>query len=81
MVEFSVIPTEILQRPKKNNVIFEETITSRFISISVSIPAVTSASTFIVKTTTRTMKPVRQKLINEVKVKADLYRIILRILD
>ena len=80
MVESPVMSTEILQRPKKN-VIFEEIVVSRSVSISVSafveIPAPTSAVKMMIKT----MKPVRQKLINKVRAKADPYRVILRILD
>ena len=72
--------TEILQRPKKN-IIFEKIIISYSISTSVFIFIVTPASTSAVKITTKTMKPVRQKLINEVKAKADSYKVILRILD
>ncbi len=59
MIESPVIPTEILQRPKKKNITFEETTTPRSISTSISIFAVTPASTSTAKTTTKTMKPVR----------------------
>ncbi len=79
MVESPVMSTEILQRPKKN-VIFEEIATPRSVSTSISTPAVTSIFISTTKTT-KTMKPVRQKLINEVRAKADFYGVILRILD
>ncbi len=59
MVEFFIVSTEILQRPKKKNVIFEEVVTSRFISIFIFVSAVTPASTSAVKTTMKTIKPVR----------------------
>ncbi len=81
MVEFSIIPIEILQRSKKKNVIFEEIITPRFISISIFVFVETPVFIFAVKTTTKTMKLVRQKLINEVRAKANPYEVILRILD
>ena len=81
MVEFPIIFTKILQRPKKKNIIFEVIAVSRFILIFISAFAVTPALTSAVKITTKTIKPVRQKLINEIKAKADLYRVILRILD
>ncbi len=78
MIEFPIILTEILLRPpKKKNIIFEEIIISRFISIFISAPALTPAPTSAAKTTTKTMKPVRQKLINEVRAKTDPYKIIL----
>ena len=77
IVEFSIIFIEILQRPNKKNVIFEKIITPRFISIFVSASAVILVSIFAAKTTTKTMKPVRQKLINEVRAKTDFYRVIL----
>ncbi len=78
MIEFFIIFIEILLRPsKKKNIIFEEIIIPYFISISVFISAVTLISTSAVKTTTKTMKPVRQKLVNEIRAKADPYRIIL----
>ena len=53
------MPTEILQHPKKKNIIFEEIAISRFISIFIFIPVVTPVSTSTVKITTKTMKPVR----------------------
>ena len=72
--------TEILQRSKKKNIIFEEIIIPRFISIFVSASAVTPAPISTVKTT-KTMKPIQQKLINEIRAKADPHKIILRMLD
>ncbi len=75
------MPTEILQRPKKKNITFEKIVTPRSILISISIPAETPAPTSAAKTTIKTMKPVRQKLINKIKAKADPYKIILRILN
>ncbi len=78
MVEFFIIPTEILLRSsKKKNIIFEEIAAPRFISIFIFISIVTLVFIFAVKTTTKTIKPVRQKLINEVKTKADFYGVIL----
>ncbi len=78
MIESSIIFIKILLRPsKKKNIIFEKTAISRFISTSISAPAATLAPIFAAKTTTKTMKPVRQKLINKIKTKADLYKIIL----
>ena len=71
------MPTEILQRPKKKNIIFEKITTFRSISISISAPTVTPAPTSAAKMTTKTMKPVRQKLINKVRAKADPYKVIL----
>ncbi len=59
MVESPVMLTEILQRPKKKNVIFEETVISRFISRFISVPAVISAFISAAKTMTKTIKPVR----------------------
>ncbi len=59
MVESFIIPTEILQRPKKKNIIFEEATISHSISTSISTFAVTLISTSTVKTTTKTMKPIR----------------------
>ena len=60
MVESSTIPTEILLRPpKKKNIIFEEIIISRSISISISVFIVTLALTSAAKMTMKTMKPVR----------------------
>ncbi len=55
MIKSPIIPTEILQRPKKKNIIFKKIAISR----SISAPAVTPASTFTIKTTTKTMKPIR----------------------
>src|SRR6266511_3261721 len=81
MVEFSIIPTEILQRPKKKNIIFKKIITPRSVSTSISTPAVTPAPTSAAKTTIKTMKPVQQKLFNKIKAKTDPYRIILQILN
>ncbi len=77
MVESSIVSNEILQRPKKKNIIFDKVAISRFVSIFVFILAVTPVFTFTDKMTTKTMKPVRQKLINEIKTKADPYGIIL----
>ncbi len=71
------MPTEILQRPKKKNIIFKETITPRSVSTSISTPAKTPAPTSAAKTTIKTMKPVRQKLINKIRAKADPYKVIL----
>ncbi len=81
MIESFVIFTEILQRPKKKNIIFEKIVTPRFISISIFTPAVTLISTSTIKITTKTIKPIRQKLINEIKTKTDPHGVILRILD
>jgi len=81
MIESSIIPAEILQRPKKKNIIFKKITTPRSILISIFIPAVTPISTSAAKITTKTIKPVRQKLINKIKAKADLYKVILRILN
>ncbi len=72
---------EILQRSKKKNIIFEEIIISRSVSTSVSIFVEIPAPTSTAKTTIKTIKPVRQKLINKVRAKADPYGVILRILD
>ena len=78
MVKSPIMPTEILQRPpKKKNVIFEEIVASRSVSTSISAFTVTPVSISAAKTTTKTMKPVRQKLINEVRAKADLHGVIL----
>ena len=72
------MPTEILLRsPKKKNITFEEIAAPRSISIFIFVPAVTPAPTSAIKTTTKTIKPVRQKLINKIKAKADLYKVIL----
>ena len=81
MIESLIMSTEILQRPKKKNVIFKEIIIPRFISIFVFVYAVTPVSISAAKTMTKTMKPVRQKLINKVRTKTNLYKLILRILD
>ncbi len=60
MIESPIISTEILQRPpKKKNIIFEEIVISHSISISVSASAVTPAPIFTIKTTIKTIKPVR----------------------
>ena len=80
MIESPVIPTEILQRPKKKNITFEKTTALRSISTSISTPAVTPAPTSAAKTTTKTMKPVRQKLINKIRAKADPHKVILQYL-
>ncbi len=70
--------TEILLRsPKKKNIIFKEIAISRSVLIFISVFVVISAFTSAAKMTTKTMKSVRQKLINEVRAKADLYRVIL----
>ena len=81
MVEFSIIPTEILQRPKKKNIIFKKIITPRSVSTSISTPAETLTLTSAIKITIKTLKSVRQKLINEIKAKTDFYEVILRILN
>ena len=81
MIEFFVIPTKILQRPKKKNVIFEEIVVFCFISTFIFIFTEILVPTSAAKTTTKTMKPIQQKLINKIKAKADLYGVILRILD
>ncbi len=59
MVKSLIIPTEILQRPKKKNIIFEEIIISRFILISIFTPVMTPAFIFAIKMITKTIKPVR----------------------
>ena len=69
--------TEILQRPKKKNIIFKKITIPRFISTSISIPIETLVPTSAAKTITKTIKPVRQKLINKIKAKADPYKVIL----
>ncbi len=71
------MPTEILQRPKKKNIIFEKIITPRSISTFIFIPTKTPAPTSAAKTTIKTIKPIRQKLINKIKTKTDPYKIIL----
>ncbi len=81
MIESFIIPTEILQRPKKKNIIFEELIIFYSVSTSISIFTEILASISAAKTTIKTMKSIRQKLINKVRAKADPYKIILRILD
>ncbi len=73
--------TEILQRPKKKNIIFKKIIISCSILISVFASAETLVFTFAVKTIIKTIKPVRQKLINEIRTKTDSYGVILQILD
>src|SRR6266536_2683477 len=80
MIESSIIFIEILQRPKKKNIIFKKIIIPRSISIFIFTFIVILVLIGAIKTT-KTMKPVRQKLINEIRAKTDLYRIILRILD
>ncbi len=72
---------EILQRSKKKNITFEEIIIPRSISIFIFISAETPVFTFAAKKTIKTMKPVRQKLINKIRAKADPHRVILRILN
>ncbi len=60
------MPTEILLRPsKKKNITFEKTAAFRSISISIFTSVVTLVPTSAAKITTKTMKPVRQKLINK----------------
>ncbi len=59
MVESPIVPTEILQCSKKKNVIFEEIITPRFVSIFIFVFIVISVFTSAVKMTMKTMKPVR----------------------
>ncbi len=59
MIEFFIMSTEILQLPKKKNIIFEEIAAPHFISIFVFTPAETPAPISAAKTTTKTMKPVR----------------------
>ncbi len=81
MVESFIIFIEILQRPKKKNIIFEKITVPHFILISIFISAEIPAPTSAAKTTTKTIKPVRQKLINKVRANADSYGVILRILD
>ena len=53
------MPTEILQRPKKKNVIFEKIVTPHSISTSISVFVETPAPTSAAKTTMKTIKPVR----------------------
>ncbi len=72
---------EILQRPKKKNIIFKKIIISHSILISISTLAETPTPTSATKTTIKTIKPVRQKLINKIKAKTDSYKIILQILN
>jgi len=81
MIESPIILTKILQRPKKKNIIFEELATPRSISTSIFISAETPTPISAVKTTIKTLKPVRQKLINKIKTKTDPYGVILRILN
>ncbi len=81
MVESFIMFTEILQRSKRKNIIFEKLIIPRFILISVFISAEISTPTSAAKIMIKTLKPIRQKLINKVRAKADPYKIILRILD
>ncbi len=81
MIEPLIIPTEILQRPKKKNITFEKTVIPRSISIFISTPTVIPVPTSAAKTTMKTIKPIRQKLINKIKAKVDPHKIILRILD
>ncbi len=73
--------TEILQRLKKKNIIFEKIAIFYFISIFIFTSVVTLISTFAAKITMKTIKPIRQKLINKIKAKTDLYRVILQILN
>ena len=49
MIKSLIIFTEILQRPKKKNIIFEKITTPRFISIFIFIFTVTPVSTSAVK--------------------------------
>ncbi len=56
MVESFVVPTEILQRPKKKNIIFEKIVFSRFISTSVFISTEILVFISAAKTTTKTIK-------------------------
>jgi len=58
MIEFFIISIEILQRPKKKNVIFEKIVIFCFISIFIFTPAEILVFIFAVKTMTKTMKPV-----------------------
>ena len=51
--------TEILQRSKKKNIIFEKITIPRSILIFISAPAETPAPTSAAKTTIKMMKPVR----------------------
>ncbi len=81
MIKSFIISTEILQRPKKKNIIFEEIIISYFISTSIFVSVVILVFISAVKTTIKTMKSVRQKLINKIRAKTDFYKVILRILD
>ncbi len=50
--------TEILQRPEKKNITFEEITIPHSVSIFISTPAVTPAPISTTKTT-KTIKPVR----------------------
>ena len=59
MVESPIISTEILQRSKKKNVIFEKVATSRFISTSIFVLVVIFVSILAAKMTAKTIKPVR----------------------
>ncbi len=59
MVKSFIVLTEILQRPKKKNIIFKEIAAPRFVSIFIFISAVTLVSTFAVTITMKTIKPVR----------------------
>ena len=62
---------------KKKNVIFKKIVVFYFVSTSISVSAVTLLFISAVKTTMKIMKPVRQKLINEIRAKADFYEVIL----
>ncbi len=73
--------TEILQCSKKKNIIFEEITIFRSVSIFIFIFAETPVSISAVKIMIKTIKSVRQKLINKVRAKADFYKVILQILD
>ncbi len=78
MIKSPAVFIEILLRSsKKKNIIFEEIVIFCFISIFISAFVVTSVFISAIKTTTKTMKPVRQKLINKIRAKTDLYEVIL----
>ena len=53
------MPTEILQHPKKKNIIFEEIVVFYFISIFISVFIVTPAPISAAKMTMKTIKSVR----------------------
>ncbi len=58
MVKSPIISTEILQRSKKKNVIFEKVATPHFISTSIFILVVILVSILAAKMTAKTIKPV-----------------------